>query len=210
MAEERTVSRFTRTDTRDRANQDARTIVAQTKIYQHNQREAHKASKTVLLLLFLFPCCLFTARIQPKQSKSPSLKWRSVKSLFEPEKTPTLAVQIDLTGDGVSQADKPLEVAISSECEAGLAALDSMNDDDGSDNAPPPGSVSSSTLPLDRDGVDIRLPFFRDLLSDKPLEGADAIRSLGEWSGVRGLDIGTGGKAAGATVWDAEAELITF
>ncbi|KAJ7788024.1 hypothetical protein B0H14DRAFT_2251321, partial [Mycena olivaceomarginata] len=39
MAEERTVSRFTRTDTRDRANQDARTIVAQTKIYQHNQRE---------------------------------------------------------------------------------------------------------------------------------------------------------------------------
>ncbi|KAJ7857152.1 hypothetical protein B0H14DRAFT_3448124 [Mycena olivaceomarginata] len=101
-------------------------------------------------------------------------------------------------------------IGYSSECEARLAALDSMNDDVGSDNAPPPGSVSLSTLPLDRDGVDIRLPFLRDLLSDKLLEGADVIRSLGEWSGNCGLDIRTAGKAAGATVWDAEAELITF
>ncbi|KAJ7694302.1 hypothetical protein B0H14DRAFT_3530736 [Mycena olivaceomarginata] len=34
--------------------------------------------------------------------------------------------------------------------------------------------------------------------------------SLGEWSGDRGPDIRTAGKAAGGTVWDAEAELITF
>ncbi|KAJ7315396.1 hypothetical protein DFH08DRAFT_820651 [Mycena albidolilacea] len=178
MAEERTISCFMRTDTRDRANQDARAIIAQTKIYQHNQYEAHKASKT------------------PKQSKSPLLMWQSVKSLFE-LKTPTPAVQIDLTGDSASQADKSLEVVISSECEAGLAALDSMNDDDRSDHVPPPDSVSPSTLSLDCDGVDICLPIFRDLLSDKPLEGADTIHSLGEWPGDHGLDIGTAGKAAG-------------
>jgi hypothetical protein len=47
MPEERTVSRFTRTDTRDRANQDARTIVDQTKIYQHLRREARAADKKV-------------------------------------------------------------------------------------------------------------------------------------------------------------------
>jgi hypothetical protein len=39
MAEERTVSRFTRNDSVDRASQDASTIVDMTKIYQHNQRK---------------------------------------------------------------------------------------------------------------------------------------------------------------------------
>ncbi|KAJ6573317.1 ribonuclease H-like domain-containing protein, partial [Mycena sp. CBHHK59/15] len=50
MPEERTVSRFTRTDTRDRANQDARTIVDQTKIYQHLRRERRAADKLVCSL----------------------------------------------------------------------------------------------------------------------------------------------------------------
>ncbi|KAJ7756553.1 ribonuclease H-like domain-containing protein, partial [Mycena metata] len=39
MPEERTVSRFTQNDTPDRGNQDASTIVAMTKIFQHNQRK---------------------------------------------------------------------------------------------------------------------------------------------------------------------------
>ncbi|KAJ7828008.1 hypothetical protein B0H13DRAFT_1656537, partial [Mycena leptocephala] len=39
MAEERTVSRFTRNDSVDRASQDASTIVDMTKIYQHNRRK---------------------------------------------------------------------------------------------------------------------------------------------------------------------------
>ncbi|KAJ7362703.1 hypothetical protein DFH08DRAFT_1025081 [Mycena albidolilacea] len=34
----------------------------------------------------------------------------------------------------------------------------------------------------DRDGIGTRLPFFRDLLSDKLVAGADAIRSLTDWS----------------------------
>jgi hypothetical protein len=48
MAEERTVSRFTRNDSVDRASQDASTIVAMTKIYQHNRRaEAALDTKSV-------------------------------------------------------------------------------------------------------------------------------------------------------------------
>ncbi|KAJ7659904.1 hypothetical protein B0H17DRAFT_1145204 [Mycena rosella] len=45
MPKERTISRFTHTDTRHRANQDARTIVAQAKVYQHLQREYRAAAK---------------------------------------------------------------------------------------------------------------------------------------------------------------------
>jgi hypothetical protein len=50
------------------------------------------------------------------------------------------------------------------------------------------------------------LQFFRDLLSDKPIDGADTIRSIGE--GRK-----SGGKAknkASSTVWDGEAEKIAF
>ncbi|KAJ7246966.1 hypothetical protein C8J57DRAFT_1241128 [Mycena rebaudengoi] len=48
MAEERTVSRFTRNDSVDCASQDASTIVAMTKIYQHNRRaEAALDTKSV-------------------------------------------------------------------------------------------------------------------------------------------------------------------
>ncbi|KAJ7883637.1 hypothetical protein B0H14DRAFT_3857252 [Mycena olivaceomarginata] len=67
-------------------------------------------------------------------------------------------------------------------------------------------SLYSTELEQRRDGVDITLPFFRDLLSDKPIDGADAIRSIGEGSK-------SGGKAknkASSTVWDGEAEKIAF
>ncbi|KAJ7789074.1 ribonuclease H-like domain-containing protein [Mycena olivaceomarginata] len=78
MPEERTVSRFTRTDTRDRANQDARTIVDQTKIYQHLWREARAADK------------------KQKETKAPSINWWSVKGLFTETKPKAV---IDLTND---------------------------------------------------------------------------------------------------------------
>ncbi|KAJ7728550.1 hypothetical protein B0H14DRAFT_3618159 [Mycena olivaceomarginata] len=67
MPEERTVSRFTCINSKDRANQDASTIVNQTKIYQHLRREARAAGK-----------------LPEQNSKLPSLKWRTVKSLFAP------------------------------------------------------------------------------------------------------------------------------
>ncbi|KAJ7872266.1 hypothetical protein B0H14DRAFT_3565755 [Mycena olivaceomarginata] len=67
MPEERTVSRFTRINSKDRANQDASTIVNQTKIYQHLRREARAAGE-----------------LPEQNSKPPSLKWRTVKSLFAP------------------------------------------------------------------------------------------------------------------------------
>ncbi|KAJ6521277.1 hypothetical protein DFH09DRAFT_1097877 [Mycena vulgaris] len=85
----------------------------------------------------------------------------------------------------------------------GATLLNAVDDDE--DDSPPAGAVSQTTLNVLRDGVDIRLPFFRDLLADKPIEGADAIQSLADWSedvvgGVRGHR-----KAAGKKAWDGEA-----
>ncbi|KAJ6465143.1 hypothetical protein DFH09DRAFT_1112751 [Mycena vulgaris] len=82
--------------------------------------------------------------------------------------------------------------------------------DDVEDDSPPAGAVSQTTLNVLRDGIDIWLPFFRDLLADKPIEGADAIRSLADWSedvvgGVQGHR-----KAAGKKIWDGEVEKLVF
>ncbi|KAJ6507624.1 hypothetical protein DFH09DRAFT_1101012 [Mycena vulgaris] len=94
------------------------------------------------------------------------------------------------------------------ECQAGLEVPNVVDDEE--DDSPPAGAVSQTTLNVPRDGVDIRLPFFRDLLADKPIEGADAIRSLADWSedivgGVQGHR-----KAAGKKVWDGEVEKLVF
>jgi hypothetical protein len=83
-----------------------------------------------------------------------------------------------------------------------LAALNAVDSDEDISSS----SLYSTELEQRRDGVDITLPFFRDLLSDKPIDGADAIRSIGE-------DSKSGGKAknkASSTVWDGEAEKIAF
>ncbi|KAJ6595079.1 hypothetical protein DFH09DRAFT_1357828 [Mycena vulgaris] len=134
MPEERTVSRFTRTDTRDRANQDARTIVDQTKIYQHLRREGRAADKL------------------PKPSKAPSFKWRSVKHLMTVAKPPEPV--IDLTVDNEAAPNSAANVlgpSITPECQAGLEALNAGTEAD--DLAS--GTSTDTTLTVFRDGIDI-------------------------------------------------------
>ncbi|KAJ6599657.1 hypothetical protein B0H10DRAFT_2231148 [Mycena sp. CBHHK59/15] len=184
---ERTVSRFTRTDTRDRANQDARTIVDQTKIYQHLRRERRAADKL------------------PKPSKAPSLKWRSVKDLMTVAK-PAEPV-IDLTVDDEAVPNSAANVpgpSITLECQAGLEALNAEADDLAA------GTSADTTLAVFRDGVDIRLPFFRDLLAEKPIPGADTIRSLAEWSVDGSVEGQKSTTVAGKKIWDGAAQKIKF
>ncbi|KAJ6611582.1 hypothetical protein B0H10DRAFT_2223869 [Mycena sp. CBHHK59/15] len=140
MPEERTVSRFTQYNSNDCANQKASTIVATTKIYQHNRREDREITGAPL-------------------SKPPSLNWRSVKTLMT---APTV----------ISNAsDAPPVARVSDDCEAGLAAV---NDTSGSSESDAPfGSLDFS---IEREGVDITNPYFRDCLSDEPVQGADKIR----------------------------------
>ncbi|KAF8199414.1 hypothetical protein K438DRAFT_1759304 [Mycena galopus ATCC 62051] len=72
-------------------------------------------------------------------------------------------------------------VLFTPECEAGLAVLNAadLNHSGEVDSI----FAATETIATSRDGVDITVPFFKDLLANSPVEGADAIRSLADWSG---------------------------
>ncbi|KAJ6563615.1 hypothetical protein DFH09DRAFT_1315336 [Mycena vulgaris] len=69
-------------------------------------------------------------------------------------------------------SDQPPVAQVSDDCEAGLAAVNEI--DDSSESGSPLGSLA---FDIERDGVNITIPFFRDCLSDEPVPGADEIRS---------------------------------
>jgi phage baseplate assembly protein gpV len=71
-------------------------------------------------------------------------------------------------------------------------------------------SVAVETIATSCNSVDIIAPFFRDLLADSPVQGADAIRSLAEWSGGSAGSGGSAKTATGSTSWDREAEKWPF
>ncbi|KAJ7272345.1 hypothetical protein C8J57DRAFT_1467809 [Mycena rebaudengoi] len=52
----------------------------------------------------------------------------------------------------------------------------------------------------------ITLPFFRDLLTDKPVDGANKVMSLSNWSGTAINSGGNGTQSGGKISWDGEAE----
>jgi hypothetical protein len=91
------------------------------------------------------------------------------------------------------------------EWEAGLEALNAN-----ADHEKVTITDASTTLEVRRNGVDITLPFFRDLLSEKPVQGADAIHSLAGCSKGSAGGVGKGKKRANTTVWDEEAPKIIF
>ncbi|KAJ7779379.1 hypothetical protein DFH07DRAFT_765665 [Mycena maculata] len=100
------------------------------------------------------------------------------------------------------------EGKFSAECEVELAALNDVDDADEAGGLT--GSFSSKILDLCFDGVEITLPFFRDSLPDNPVDSADA---LSEWSAgvaVDGEKGKKGGKTAGKTAWDGEANKLEF
>ncbi|KAF8210054.1 hypothetical protein K438DRAFT_1753657 [Mycena galopus ATCC 62051] len=93
-------------------------------------------------------------------------------------------------------------------CEAGLAVLNAAD----SNHAGEVNSISfaAETIANSRDGVDITVPFFKDLLADSPVEGANAIRSLADWSGGGVRSGGNAKKATGSTAWDGETAKLVF
>jgi hypothetical protein len=81
------------------------------------------------------------------------------------------------------------------ECEAGLEALN-VNADHEKVTIPD----ASTTLEVRHNGIDVTLPFFRDLLSEKPVQGADAIHGLAGWSEGSAGGVGKGKKRANTTL----------
>ncbi|KAJ7244451.1 hypothetical protein C8J57DRAFT_1363851 [Mycena rebaudengoi] len=176
MPEERTVTNFTRIDTKGRASQDARTIVNMTKIYQRNRRVARAAGT-----------------LPKRASKAPELNWRSVKSLFAPPTPPPTLTSVLVAGAGTEALNSALTNY------SGDSALSDLDDSD-----------VEATIPLWCDGVDITLPFFRDLLTDKPVDGANKVTSLSNWSGTAIDSGGNGTRRGGEISWDGEAEKMVF
>ncbi|KAJ6540922.1 hypothetical protein DFH09DRAFT_1089686 [Mycena vulgaris] len=73
----------------------------------------------------------------------------------------------------------------------------------------------ASAMALARSVIVFRLVQFRkqhsmDLLADKPIEGADAIRSLADWSEDVVGRVQGHRKAAGKKIWDGEVEKLVF
>lgn len=102
-----------------------------------------------------------------------------------------------------------LRVSFTPETEDGLSALNTDDTEDSEDD-PPNHFLQPTTLRAHRDGVDITLPFFRDLLSDTPVQGANTIRSLPDWSGAGETNAEAAREAPGQAVWDGEAESMVF
>ncbi|KAJ6528165.1 hypothetical protein B0H19DRAFT_1274963 [Mycena capillaripes] len=165
MPEERTVSRFTRNDTVDRASQDASTIVDMTKIYQYNKR----------------------------------LKRQSM-----PEKSATDANVAVATTDATANSTPKVTRTVA--CEAGLTAVNTV---DPADSVP--STVSGEkTFSSYRDGVDITAPFFRDLLADKPIAGADVVGILANSAERAAGGMDNGKKRSGNTTWEGEVDTLKF
>ncbi|KAJ6569104.1 hypothetical protein B0H19DRAFT_1065879 [Mycena capillaripes] len=114
-----------------------------------------------------------------KKSKSPTLNWRSVRDLMkEPEPIRTVPATTPATDAATSSNIIP-PITRTAACEDGLAAVNFVDPDDTAPTTSP--SFAETEINSRRDGVDITLPFFRDLLSDKPIPGAHEIGSLGDW-----------------------------
>ncbi|KAF7303480.1 DUF659 domain-containing protein [Mycena indigotica] len=191
MPEERTVSVFTKLSTKDRNRQDAKTTVALTQVRQEVCRRDGERKPAV----------------------QPHLNWRSVKAAFataeavEPALPPVASGSgsdlpvIDLSAENEPSPNiRVSEDGVNDAVAAGLHALNtrSLASDVLADIALLP-SFESTRFEAE-DSADISDAFFRDLLSDAPVAGAE--KAVG--SGVIG---GKGKeKATPAAVFDDDID----
>jgi hypothetical protein len=162
MAEERTMSTIGRINTKDRSGrQDAATCVAQTQIRQFYRRTEQETKKR-------------------STASGPEMKWRSVKTLFETdalEPAPASRESESEAADAsTSSRTDPAFQTSNAETEDGLLRVTEPL------GASPPirsiNDVSFDTESMFGDSMDHAAPYFRDLLSDKAVPGADSVRSL--------------------------------
>ncbi|KAJ7081063.1 hypothetical protein C8R44DRAFT_754121 [Mycena epipterygia] len=98
--------------------------------------------------------------------------------------------------------DAGAKITITAACEVGLAAVNAV---DQADDALTTHSLATTWIGSHRDGVDITTPFFRDLLADKPIPGANAIGGLADWSERALESTNNKKKASGNTTWAGES-----
>ncbi|KAF7295941.1 DUF659 family protein [Mycena chlorophos] len=156
IAEERTMSTISRMNTKDRASQDAQTVIAMAKIREHIRR----ANK-------------------PKRKRNTTtLNWRSVQAHLQPNKvakTTTESTPNTAKAAAAAESEKLPPPGLTADAEAGLDALASEGDEH------TPCSRSSwnrGSFEIEK-VVDVSLASLRDLLSDTPLGSQESSGSAG-------------------------------
>jgi hypothetical protein len=174
------MSFFTKLDAKDRSRQDISTVVAMTKVRQSvKRRPEHCASA--------------------KPRKGPILNWRAVDTLFAitpltaelPSSPPTRAASpapedddddvividdaatSDTASNGVS-IPTPATPFSGDAVAVGLAALNEELET----AVPAPHSVPSRAYRPEASGINLDAPFFADLLSERSVEGVEAISGI--------------------------------
>ncbi|KAJ7215925.1 hypothetical protein GGX14DRAFT_606889 [Mycena pura] len=127
---------------------------------------------------------------------APTIHWRSVSGLFSsktlpatapapapvPARTPVINIDnSDSDTDTSPRAAPKADIIDSEEVAVGLTALqESLEPED-----PAPHSFPSRSFNTGTSGVDLASPYFRDLLSDTPIEGAEQFQGFGSCQTVQ-------------------------
>ncbi|KAJ7048094.1 hypothetical protein C8F01DRAFT_1268957 [Mycena amicta] len=184
MPEERTMSFFTKINAKDRSNQDSQTTIAMAQVHQDLRRHPEYT--------------LASKKKAAPRKVAPLINWRSVGGLFSSATLPATApapaartaqpVEIDSDSDADVDANTSsgatsapgatatpsADVIDADNVAVGLAALqESLEADD-----PVPAKQTSVFFNTEISGIDSSSPFFRDLLSDTPIDGAEKFKGF--------------------------------
>ncbi|KAF8597143.1 hypothetical protein BDV93DRAFT_562652 [Ceratobasidium sp. AG-I] len=165
MAEERTVSAFTKINSSDRGRQNAETVVSMTRVLQHEQRKKSKGSKVALTIFRELPGLMrstdrLCAMSEPEESDTESEQGSDDQikdNGSENSDTGPSAVAVKVPTQNDEEYTDEIEEW---ELEAGL---------DEDIEVARPGDWEQFEV-VDVDGVDLTNPFLIDMLSDKLID----------------------------------------
>ncbi|EUC55194.1 hypothetical protein RSOL_099360, partial [Rhizoctonia solani AG-3 Rhs1AP] len=149
MAEERTISNFTRLNAPDRGRQKASTLVHMTQIRQHAQREENQGSPAV----------------------APAVHFRNRSDLLKSAGK----VSIDLRGTNIpasANAGDIVPVANGSDSVVHEFIVDVWEHEAGDEEIEPAEGGAMDGFEVEAEGVNLGEPLLLDLLSDEPVLGA--------------------------------------
>lgn len=217
MAEERTVSRFTKLNSTDRSRQKASTIVNMTKIHQHYRREQPSVISIDICHAIM---TILMHYYQTKAPLRPVVRFRDLTKYISVSTTTEASAPTPAPATGSSAMEPILldrDMAISDPNKATQATDDISAEDDESEIWAAYDSSDDFNLGdhrafvniekfdvEDNDGVDINVPLLLDLLSSDPIEGVP--KGLRE--GAATASAAAGSTRSGPKVFTVEEDVI--
>ncbi|KAJ6543417.1 hypothetical protein DFH09DRAFT_1367992 [Mycena vulgaris] len=116
------------------------------------------------------------------------------------------STEVILSAHPAADSEKAPNVAGSAASDLGLAALNMVDVENTSSSTS--ATVVPTSISSNRDGVHIIAPFFRDLIANKAIPGANENRSLADWSGNAAGSTEKARKAERSTKWEEEVQAL--